>query len=400
MSFRERREVVSLYGDYQADASGGVLFSLLRVGGSSYRQPGARLLALPDGRTAGTLSGGCLEADLLRRAAWTVRDGAVIEHFSTAFDDTAEIPYGLGCGGELDLLAEAVDTPEAAALLQAMAATLQQGERWIATILPTARSAGRGSLQRIVLDARGDVLFASESLPTEDVVLLRHLARHVEGDSDCVWTESSLGTLCLERLRRVQRLIIFGAGEDSKPLARLATEMGWHAVLVDTRANRASEARFPAGECVISSTAAGVPVQREDAVVLMTHSYQQDGALLAELLAAPPAYLGLLGARHRSALLLQEACSVAGISLAEAVEHTHAPVGLRLGGDGPEAVALAIVAQVQQVLAGLNVSGLASRRLTLEGAEALLADGPSSTLYVNCALNTLNDAQTVPAVAR
>lgn len=398
MSFRERREVVGMYRDGRAGLSGGVLFSLLRVAGSSYRQPGARMLVLADGRTAGTLSGGCLEADLLRRAAWTVRDGAVLEHFSTAFDDTTEIPYGLGCGGELDLLAESANTPEAAALLDAMAATLQQGEHWSATLLPTAVG-GERALKRIVLDARGDVLFASESLPTEDVVLLRHLARQAGDRADCLWTESPLGPLYLERLRRVQRLVIFGAGEDSKPLARLAGEMGWHAVVVDTRARRASEARFPVGECVVASTAHAVPILPGDAVVLMTHSYQQDGALLAELLPAPPAYLGLLGARHRSALLLQEAASAAGIALAAAVERCYAPVGLRLGGDGPEAVALAIVAQIQQVLAGLNGPELTSRRLTLADAERVLADGPSATLYLSCALRAAEDAQSEQAVA-
>lgn len=138
MSLRERREVVSLYRE--AGAAGGVLFSVVRVAGSSYRQPGARMLVLADGRTAGTLSGGCLEADLLRRAAWTVRSGAVVEQFSTRFDDTAEIPYGLGCGGDVDLLAEPVESPEAEALLHAMQATLGGDVRVVATRLPGGAS--------------------------------------------------------------------------------------------------------------------------------------------------------------------------------------------------------------------------------------------------------------------
>ena len=156
MSLKERRDLVSLYRDANAALTGGVLFSVVRVAGSSYRQPGACMLVLADGRTAGTLSGGCLEAELLRRAAWTVRDGATVERFSTSFDDTAEIPYGLGCGGEIDLLAEPLGTPEAEALLEAFEATLAGQERTIATLLPTGTHPGPvTALRRIVAGCTG-----------------------------------------------------------------------------------------------------------------------------------------------------------------------------------------------------------------------------------------------------
>src|SRR5665213_3648121 len=89
-----------------------VLVTLVRAEGSSYRRPGARLLIGVDGEYAGTISGGCLEAEVVRKAAWMTRAGAVVERYSTLFDDTAEIPYGLGCGGTVDLLVEPAGTPE------------------------------------------------------------------------------------------------------------------------------------------------------------------------------------------------------------------------------------------------------------------------------------------------
>lgn len=370
MSLKERRELMALYAGAEASASGGVLMSLIQVAGSSYRRPGARLLVLGDGRTAGTLSGGCLEADLLRRASWTVRSGAVVEHISTAFDDTAEIPYGLGCGGEVDLLLESAGSPEAAALMGALQQSLDGQHRTVVTLLPGARA-----LARIILDAHGDVLFASDALPTEQVVTVRSAARASSVPLAGI-VDTEVGPVAIERLLPAQRLVIFGAGEDARPLARLALEMGWSVAVADTRAQRATAERFPGVQQVlVAAGSADVPVHPEDAVVLMTHSYEQDGRLLAELLPIAPRYLGLLGARHRSALLLQGAAESLGMPLATAVDRTHAPIGLELGGDGPESVALAIVAELQHTFSGM-ASQTASRRLTTAAAERLLAEAP------------------------
>ncbi len=167
MSLKERRDIVELY----RRTPRGVLFTVVAARGSTYRRAGARLFAAQDGATAGTLSGGCMEVEL-RRSGWYVRDGARMQSFSMALDDTAEIPYGLGCGGEVDLLAEAADSPEAVAVIDAIESTLHGELRTVATVLPSAVM----PLQRFVMDARGDVLFASDSLETEDIVPLRRMA--------------------------------------------------------------------------------------------------------------------------------------------------------------------------------------------------------------------------------
>jgi xanthine dehydrogenase accessory factor len=82
------------------------MITLVGVQGSSYRQPGARLLLSGDGRYEGTISGGCLEADVLRKTSWLTRNGAALERYSTLLDETTEMPFGLGCGGIIDLLLE------------------------------------------------------------------------------------------------------------------------------------------------------------------------------------------------------------------------------------------------------------------------------------------------------
>ncbi len=104
----ERRQVVDFWERERAV----VLVTLVAVEGSSYRQPGARLIA-GAGAMPGTISGGCLETDVVKKATWLTRAGAAVERYSMAFDDTADIPFGLGCGGTVDLLFEPLERRKA-----------------------------------------------------------------------------------------------------------------------------------------------------------------------------------------------------------------------------------------------------------------------------------------------
>src|SRR5277367_2303690 len=135
----DRRRIVRQWRQGAAKA----LATLVRVEGSSYRRPGAHLLIGADGEYAGTISGGCLETEVVRKAAWMVRDGAVVERYSTLFDDTAEVPFGLGCGGVVDLLVEPVGTPECLALIDAMGVSLRGEAATVVSWLPEA-ALGRG----------------------------------------------------------------------------------------------------------------------------------------------------------------------------------------------------------------------------------------------------------------
>ena len=367
MSLRERREIVQL-AESSADA---VLVTLVRAAGSSYRQPGARLLAVPDGRTAGTISGGCLEADLLRKAQWRVREGAAMQRYDTGFDDDAEVPFGLGCGGVVDLLLERCDTPEARAVLDALRASLEGEYRAVVTQLPE----GGRTFARVVLDRGGDVLFASEVLSTDRIVGLRAAVQQGSGE---VCADAAL---FIEHMEPAQRMLLCGAGEDDRPVARFAAELGWTVVVADGRPQQARAERFPEAQSVfVTRSIEAVAPQRADAVVIMTHSFEQDRCFLTELLALPlqrqPGYIGLLGARHRSALLLQHAAEANGLQLADAVDRVHAPIGLELGGEGPESIALAIVAEVQQAIAaGRTRADAGDPERRVEGTQRIAAGG-------------------------
>lgn len=365
---RERRQIVRLWR--QGGAT--VLVTLIKVEGSSYRQAGARLLLNASGEYAGTISGGCLEAELTRKAAWMVRDGAVVERYSTMFDDTAEIPFGLGCGGVVNLLIEPAESAECSALMEAMEASLRGKEATVVTWLP---GEGKGLL-RVVLDSNGNVVFASAALSQAKIDCAKGLLAGGEYEGRFV-----------EELRAPQRLFVLGAGDDAKPLVSMAALLGWSVIVADGRSQLARPERFPEAEQVVTlgeAGADGLGIRRSDAAVLMTHSYEQDRRILASLLPVAPGYMGLLGARHRSSLLLSEAATMIGWTVAECCALIHAPVGLDLGGDGPEVIALAVIAEVQACCQGK--AGV-SRRLTPEGvARQIALGGASRYMQVQCAV--------------
>jgi len=345
---RERREIVELWRRGGAVA----LVTLVRVEGSSYRRVGARLLVGADGRYAGSISGGCLEAEVVRKAGWIVRGGAVMEKYSTLFDDTAEIPYGLGCGGTVDLLVEPAGTAEFGALMEALEASLEGLESRVVTWLPENGRAFRRAF--------GDV--------------------DAQGGFE-------------ERVEAPHRLVVFGAGDDAQPMVQMAALLGWNVVVVDGRVQWARAERFPEARRVVVAQGFGdleaLGIGPRDAVVVMTHSYEQDRVWLAGAIRCGPRYLGLLGARHRSALLASETAALLGWTVERTCEGLFAPVGLDLGGDGAEAIALAVISEIQACLEGKLREGKlgSSRRMSAEMVAAQIAEGGASRyLQAQCAL--------------
>jgi xanthine dehydrogenase accessory factor len=348
-----------------------VLVTLVRAAGSSYRRAGARLLLGDKGEYAGTISGGCLEAEVVRKAGWMVREGAVVQRYSTLFDDTEEVPFGLGCGGVVDLLVEPVETAECRALIEAMEGSLAGKAATVVTWLP-----GEGKELRRVVLRDGEIVFASEGLGEKKLACAGGLRAGVEYEGRFV-----------EELLLPQRLFVLGAGDDARPLVSMAALLGWSVVVADGRGQLARAARFPEAERVVAlegGEMAGLGIRSEDAVVVMTHSYDQDREILASVLPIAPRYLGLLGARHRSSLQISEAAAMMGKSVAECCERVLAPVGLDLGGDGPEAIALAVMAEVLAVCMGKLG---ATRRLSAEDVARYVKEGGASRyLQVQCAL--------------
>jgi xanthine/CO dehydrogenase XdhC/CoxF family maturation factor len=169
----------------------------------------------------------------------------------------------------------------------------------------------------------------------------------------------------VERVRPPPRLVIFGAGDDAQPLARLAKDVGWAITVADARPAFATPGRFPEADsiaCGEPSTLVRLADPGPEALaVVMTHRYVHDIPILRELLSRPLAYLGLLGPRKRAYKMLDD-LAAGGLSLTDDMRaRLHAPVGLDIGGDSPDEVALSIVAEIQAVLTGRDGRPLRER---------------------------------------
>ncbi|VVN68656.1 XdhC family protein [Pseudomonas fluorescens] len=367
----------------QADSAktDAVLATVVKVEGSAYRRPGARMLIPLYGSTVGTISGGCLEQELAKKAWWLTESGeAVVRRYSTAAqeeedadDEDAALTFGLGCNGTVHVLLERHATGKKSLLLDVLQRVKASGQP---AALATVIAAGRKSRVRI-----GARMGLTSSMNPCEGMYCQALEHTLRGDlhSTLERKKSSLMIyqsgadeveVFLEYIAPQRQLVIFGAGHDAQPLVRFARDLNWHVTVVDGRAHFARPERFPGANQVLVA-----PIDEPfnlsgavdgAAVVVMTHSYRQDRHWLQNVLHCSPAYVGQLGPRERTERLLDEmgalACSP------EVLPRLHYPIGLDLGGDTPASVALAIVGEITAYLNKRGGGMLKYRKTTIHQA--------------------------------
>jgi xanthine/CO dehydrogenase XdhC/CoxF family maturation factor len=177
--------------------------------------------------------------------------------------------------------------------------------------------------------------------------------------------ETRRGPVAVEVARPTLRLVVFGAGPDAAPVVRIAVELGWSVELVDHRPAQARPERFPGAHVHLvpsEAAVARVGVDADTFALVMTHHYLIDRTLLGELLPSPAPSVGLLGPRQRAEDLLADLAEQGIEVSSEQCARLYAPAGVDLGGDGPEAIALSLVAQVLAVAEGRSAGWLRDRK--------------------------------------
>jgi len=358
----ELQRLLRAYDEHRAAGRACALASVVDVAGSAYRRPGARMLVTEDGQLTGAISGGCLEGDARRRARQTIRQGrpTVVTYDSTDPDDDLQFGSALGCQGVVQILLEPLDFRDPANPLELL-------RRWsagveaagvVATVFSLAGTEAPAQMgQRLLLLADGTVegsLTASSELYA--AILADARAALAAGQPATRHYPAGAGTVrvCLEMLRPPVRLTVYGAGNDVQPLVRLAAGLGWRVQVVDGRPAQAQAARFPEAEAVRVVPLERVGAEASDGsfALLMTHNYYYDLAVLRHLLPAAGPYIGLLGPRKKYERLLSELEQDVPDAAARLAGRLHSPIGLNLGAETPEEIALSIVAEIQAVLAG------------------------------------------------
>jgi xanthine dehydrogenase accessory factor len=336
----ELRQILELWRNARDHCEEICLATIVEVEGSSYRKPGTHMLLTMSGRRAGTISGGCLEKEIQKKAWWLTRSGATVQKYSTFVDEDSEIPYGMGCGGTVAVLLERGESAH-----RILAALEQCAERRAAMAIVSVIDTNPVGCQ-LILSENGDVLFESAA-PEGSLVL----ARHALNERQSLWTTQGPRSLFVDYVVPPTALFVFGAGDDAQPLVEFAYMLGWQVTVVDARPHLATKERFPLAEKVVSPRSLNELLLTErSAAVILSHSYEQDRAALQELLPRELAYLGILGPRRRTERLLREVAPEIGRMVEECFTRLHSPAGLTIGAKNPAGIALAIVAEVHDVI--------------------------------------------------
>jgi xanthine/CO dehydrogenase XdhC/CoxF family maturation factor len=151
------------------------------------------------------------------------------------------------------------------------------------------------------------------------------------------------------------QMFIFGAGYDAIPLACFATQLGFRVSVVDRRPAYTTRERFPDADEVSVKAASEIPtfgITKRTAAVVMSHHYISDRDYLKALLPLPLTYLGLMGPRRRAEKMLQELREEGTLIGDEHLQKLHNPIGLDIGAEGPEEIALSILSEIRAVFAG------------------------------------------------
>jgi len=363
---RDLRDIGVVRDRVRADGPPAVLATVVKVAGSAYRGPGARLLVLGDDTLAGGVSGGCLERDVIARAERLRATGrAELVSYDLTKDDG---PWGLGmrCGGSLSLLLEPLTGgyPEHLAFLldaaerrkPAVVATLfrvsggsapaaaPRPALGAATAADAPPEAGVEVGARLMLGADGGATGALAAGPLGDLVVADARAAMAETRT-AVRTYAFPGgeaEVLIEFVAPPIALLVCGDEREAAPLMSLAGELGWKVRL-------------------LSKHDAMPALDERSAAVVMTHNDARDLELLPTFLASPAPYIGLLGSRTRTGLLLKDLRERGAMAGEQELTRLFTPAGLDIGAETPGEVALAIVAEIQAVFAG-RAGGLLRER--------------------------------------
>ncbi len=337
----ETRDVLDRLAECRRRGARAALATVVQVRGSAYRHEGAKLLVCEDGTTAGNVSGGCLEQD--------VRE---VPSYCSSADAIAAWDLGVGCEGQVDLYVEPAlaPRPRERVLLDGRVPFA------VCTVLAGPREAARA--ERLVVTATGtEGGLGSAGLDARAAARARELL-----EAGTAGLHDIAGRpVFIDVLLPPPELLVIGAGDDARPLVRFAAEVGFRVSVVDRRPGLLVPERFPQAARLVDSSGAEladrVPLDSASYVVVMTHNYADDQAYLRPLVKSAAAYIGILGPRQRTERILHELAALGPIDEGR----VYGPVGLDIGTDGAEQVALAVIAEILALRSGRGARSLRER---------------------------------------
>jgi xanthine dehydrogenase accessory factor len=343
--WQETSGILQLLTRLVEQGRGAALATVVRIQGSAYRRPGAKMLIADDGAMAGSVSGGCLEADVREVALSVIRSGTPqLLHYDTGTDDQTPFGLGLGCNGAVDIFVQRASAPDVLETARRVALLLQGDAPFaVSTIVRGAAGLGRS----VVVASHGKPAGSTGDDDLDRTIAAR--ASDLLGAGISQLDDFDANQLFTDVQVPPPSLIVFGAGEDSRPLVVSATDVGFRVTVVDHRPAYLVPDHYPVGtrflEARPDSNLSDLSLGQRTYAVVKTHSLAHDREWVGRLLASNVAYIGVLGPSARVDEMLRELG-------AEENDRVFGPVGLDLGADGPEQIAVSVVAELLALISG------------------------------------------------
>lgn len=355
---KEIREIIKAYNAATHAGKRAALAAVVHLNGSSYRRPGARMLVTDDGELTGAISGGCLEGDALRKALLVLsQHKSKLVTYDTNDEDDATIGLQLGCAGIIRVLFEPInpnDPVNPIQLLSKAVAVRQQAVLVTLFSLEDQKNEQPGTC--LLLEENGNIS-GHIPYPALQEEIMEHAFQAIKKKESSFknYQHKNLSiSAFIEFLQPPVSLVVVGAGNDAIPMMQIADTLGWDIRVVDGRNTHAKPERFVSACQVLVSKPEKVleqiPIDRYTVFVMMTHNYNYDLAMLKELVQRKVRYIGMLGPKKKLERMLDELRDE-GINLTEdQLKTIYGPVGLEIGAENAEEIALSIIAEIKAVL--------------------------------------------------
>jgi xanthine dehydrogenase accessory factor len=358
------RDILSDLDRWHAEGKRMALATVLQTWGSSPRRAGAKMAVTSDGQFTGSVSGGCVENAIIETALEVIRTGqAQLLHFGVADETAWEV--GLACGGSIDIFVKLLD-PEFFSSLRAA----WQVESHFAHV--TVIRGSEHLLGRELLISADGVVTGSLGRHRQESVLELAAETLDQGKSRRLPLDEET-ELFIELIAPAPVLVVVGGVHITVALVAIAQTLGFQTIVIDPRGVWGNEERFPNVDRLIQAwpqeAFQQVKLTRAAAVVMLTHDPKLDDPAVKIALDSPAFYVGALGSKttnaKRRARLLNEGLREAQLC------RLHAPIGLNIGAETPEEIALAIMAEV--VNAYRNREPAVEERQTISGFQSQLS---------------------------
>jgi len=364
---KEAKSIITAYQKVDFSKQKAALATVMRVHGSAYRRPGARMLMTDDGRWTGAISGGCLEGDALRKARQAILNKQpTLVTYDTMDDNSAtSLGVGLGCNGIIDVLIEPISEDDQNNPVQLLERFVETGE--LAVMATVFDCSGGNKLhlgERLLLNSLGNRYSTISSSELERLVAADTQKAFVANRAAiCQYGhEGEMVEVLIETLHPGIQLVIFGGGFDAAPVTTMARNLGWSVTVTDDCVAHLGTKRFPDAEnvtlCQRDHVSTDITFKRFSAAILMSHNYKYDYAVLKELIKNPPAYLGIMGPRKRFDKMIAQLKVEDAYPGDDWAQTVHSPIGLDLGAETPDEIALSVVSEIQAFFSKANGSYL------------------------------------------